>query len=574
MCTVHNVSSETEGPRPDDLCGLMLNGKIHTVQDVQDFLTAKNSTVEDTDQCGRTPLMVACAQRKKDIILFLLSEGADPNRLCTDHSTPLHYACRPMDYRGDGVEQLPIIEMLAKHGAKMTPDIHGWTPVCYAALHNMSEVVEHFLSNSHGELSQFYKTLALEILSFARSVFGVDHSKAYEAIHRALQIREEAGTPVTSSFDSVELEACLRTHECKTPGELSSMGAGDEGQNYLKKQGFLIGLRVLPDALKEICFWPIVALFNNHDSPQSHLRTCGFILKLETQSRVAIGTALKGIASLLDPVGFPSQTRLPSDFNLYHSLLELYRDILPKARFQHAPNEAKTIQKALINILAGVVGNLYANESCLAIIRTVTDIVGLLYKSTDYTFRFPSVLSALVDLYQEFPGTECRLNEDIKPNNYQNEKENVMKMLQLACILLVKHEYPTLPQTTDDDEGGLLVDVLHDLFFEMDMWLEVTTPVVRQFLRFGCPVKPILDFALHHKEFLLTMAPTPELVFAQYKPEYLQNCEELLDLLKKEKEAVQPLQELVIRVVLKNRIQYHGIVPRPICDIIDGVIGI
>ena len=536
MKTFHHIPSETEGPRPDDLCGLMLNGKINTVQDVQDFLTAKNSTVEDTDKCGRTPLMVACAQGKKDIILFLLSEGADPNRQYTDRSTPLHYACRPMHYRGDGVEQLPIIEMLAKHGAKMTPDIHGWTPVCYAALHHMDGIGEHYLNNSQGELSQSDKTLVLEILAFARSVFGVDHSKAYQAIHRALQIREESKTPVTPSSDSVELEACLGTHECKTPGELQSKGAG-ESQNYLKKQGFLIGLRILPDVVKEIILWPRLASFHNHDSPQSHLRTCSYIVKLETQSRVAIGTALKGIASLLKPLGFfPSQTPLHSDLSLYHSILESYRDILSKARLEHSPNEATIIQQALIYILEGVVGNLYANESCLATIRTITDIVGLLYQSTDYTFRIPSALSALMELYDNFGREEGRLCDHKKPN-YQNERDNVMKMLQLACILLAKHEYPTLPQPSDDPSGWLLSNVLDYMIFEIDFWLAVTPSVVRQFLRFGCPAEPVLDKALTCRRILTSVAEYPPEINLKYNPECLQNCEELIDLLKKEKRS-------------------------------------
>ena len=592
-----------EYPGLDSLCSLILYEKVTVVEGVKDFLL-KVGKVDDEDEYGRTALMMACRLGNKDIVQFLLDEGADPQKQCKDLSTPLHFACRPTPSKVDEAKQLPIIEMLIKHGAKMTPDIHGLTPICYAALYKMSNIVERFyhLGNSKEEVSMSDRILAYEILAFELSVFDDDHSQAYHAILRCLILREESGTPVIPNADLADLETCLGAHACKTPGELYEKGAREQDMHNLKKQGLLIGARVLPDAVKAISLWPHLASIHNHESTESHLRTCGLILRLESQSKVAIGTALEGMTDLLDPACVPSATRLmPSEYNLYHSNLKSFQEILPKADIRHVSKEASKIHHALIRVLAGAMGNLSGDEMCPAIIRTITDLVGILYKCTDYRIRVPSVLRALIDFYDSFSADGGRLASG-KPE-CETLKKNVMNMLQLACILLAKHEYPILKRPheerrkkgkeNDDNEEvltteraagaveggeewgreGILFYVLENVFFEMDPWLDVTTPVVRQFLRFGCPVEPVLDLALHHEEFLLELAPNPKQCIG-YKPESLQNCEELIDLLKKEKEAVQPLQELVIRVVLKHRIQYHGIVPRPVCDIIDGVIGI
>ena len=592
-----------EYPGLDSLCSLILYEHVTVVEGVNDFLL-KVGKVDDEDEHGRTALMMACRLGNKDIVQFLLNEGADPQKQCKDLSTPLHFACRPKPSKVDEAKQLPIIEMLVKHGAKMTPDIHGLTPICYAALYKMSGIVErgYHLGNSKEDFSMSDRILAYEILAFELSVFDDDHSQAYQAILRCLILREESGDPVVPSVDQADLETCLGTHACKTPGELYEKGAREEDMHNLKKQGFLIGARVLPDVVKIISLWPLLASIHNHDSTESHLHTCGLILRLESQSKLAIGTALEGMTDLLDPVGVPSATRLmPSEYNLYHSNLKSFKEILPKADIRHVLKEASGIHHDLIMVLTGVIGNLSGDEMCPAIIRTITDLVGVLYKCTDYRIRVPSVLWALVDFYNSIERDGGRLGS--RNPNYEIEKKYVMNMLQLACILLVKHEYPTLKrpheerrktgeENGDNEEAltesgarargageewgreGLLFYVLECLFFEIDFWLAVTTPVVRQFLRFGCPAEPVLDKALTCRRLLVDVAEYPPMINLTYNPECLQNCEELVDLLKKEKEAVQPLQELVIRVVLKNRIQYHGIVPRPICDIIDGVSGI
>ena len=540
----------------------MFYGWVKSLQDVQDFLMKNgNKHMKDEDAGGRTALMIACMQGDVEIVRFLLEERADPNKSCTDLSTPLHFACRPVRNKEDGVKQIPIIEMLVKHGAKITADIHGWTPLCYAALHKRSDIVEYLLSTSKEEVALSHRILAFEVCAFALSMFVEEHAPAAQAILRALKLREESETPVTPSIDSVELEACLGTRECKTTGELQVMGAGDEGKNYLKKQGFLIGARVLPDAVKVISLWPLLASIHNHDSTETYLRTCGFILRLESQSKVAIGTALHGMTYLIEPFRLflqPHTKRLqPSNYSLYHSTLETYKEILQMTCFRNALHEAAEIRSDLRIVLAGVIGDLSGHEICPAIIRTIADLDGLLFKNTDYKLSL-SMLEGLVDFYEGITSDGLRLSK-VNPNR-EIEGKNITNMMQLAFLLLVEHGYPSLKHTY-----GQRYTLLHSFCYNLENFefLDVIVPVVRKIIRYGCPVgvktqfgDNVLDLAGQQRDYIIGKG--------------VQKYDELIKLLKEELESVTSLQELAARVVLQNRIPYKAIVPKLICDLIEG----
>ena len=211
---------------------MILFERVKSLEDVKGFLLENgNEHVDDVDNDGRSALMIACMQGMQDdteIAQFLLDEGADPNKHCKYHNTPLHYACRsfgrntcnddvpyyePFDFMGwprriDENRRISIIDMLVKHGAKAVPDVYGWTPICYAAWYNASDIVEHFVRHSQEGVSASEKVLTLELLAFARSVWYSrnDFPQAYQAILKALELRAELGTPVTPISGSIELE--------------------------------------------------------------------------------------------------------------------------------------------------------------------------------------------------------------------------------------------------------------------------------------------------------------------------------------------------------------------------------
>ena len=549
------VSKGAPHDMPDNLCSLMLSGKLNSVQDVQDFVT-KNKKVYDIDQRGGYALMVACALSKKEVTEFFLGEGVNPNKQCNDLSTPLHYACRPKNNQGDGLAQLPIIEMLVKHGAKFTPDIHGLTPICYAALHKMGEIVEYFVNNSKEDLSISDRIRALQILAFARLVFEDDYSQAHEAILRVMKLREECGTPITRNTDSAELESRIGTHECKTTGELQALGSEKEAHKYCKQQGLLIGMRVLPDAIKDRFLWPLLASIHNHDTTESHLRTCGLILIFESQSRVAIGTALEGMADLIEPFRLflerPNPTRLmPNDYSLYHSNIESYREVLGKLRFGNALNKAQMIHRTLTRVLAGVISELPGDELCPAIIHTVADLVGLLYKGTGNKLLLPSMLQTLGDLYNGLRADGHRLSY-VNPN-CEIDTQNVMNMMHLAYLLLVKYEFPALSRPIDNS-GGTILKALIIHCVNHEELIDVLLPVTKTLIRYGSLIRTtLLNEALKYRNFLDGDVQHSEFI----------------EVLRESLELVPPLQELAARVVLQHRIPYRGIVPKPIIGIIE-----
>ena len=546
------------GRRPENLCLEMLgHHKSFRLRKVQDFLVKNGKEhLDDKDNYERTVLMFACMQGNVKTVRFFLDEGADPNKQCKDLSTSLHYACRP---RWDGHNQLRIIRELVRHGAKMTPDIHGWTPMYYAALHNRSDIVEYFLTNSKEELSTSNKILALEILAFARSVLEDDHIQAYNAILRAIKFREECGTLITPSIDSGELELCLGAQECKTVDEIQVMGAGEEKQIFhLKKQGFLIGARVLPDAVKEICFWPVLSSYFNHESTQSHLRTCGYILKLESQLRVTIGTALHGMTDLVDLCrlfhgSLPITRLLRSDYNLYHSNLECYREILQKVSFGKDLDKASRIFSDLGKIIISVIGDLSGEEICAATIRTIADLVGILSTCLPY-FNHQSITGRILCFYEQIPSDEL-----------EREGQNITKMLQLAFLLLIEHEYSSRVTRGSQDVKGSTM--LHYFCWSLENFdfLDVIIPVVRKLIRYGVSVAQKGDF----EEGFMNALDLAEERRDSIR-DGIQKYDELIALLKEELESVLSLQELAARVVLQNRIPYRGIVPKPIHDIIEG----
>ena len=563
---------------------MILFERVKSLEDVKGFLLENgNEHVDDVDNNGRSALMIACMEGNIEIAQFLLDEGADPNKHCKYHNTPLHYACRsfrrhtyndgppyyePFDFMGwpgrfDENRRISIIDMLVKHGAKAVPDVYGWTPICYAALYNASDIVEHFVRHSQEGVSASERVLALELLAFARSVWYSrdDFPRAYQAILKALELRAELGTPVTPTNGSIEFETILGIHECKTPDELKKLDDGKEDHEHLEKQGRLIGFRILPDTIKGNCLWE--SLFApKHGSSQVQLHICGFILELESQSRVAIGTALKKMNFMLtSPYNHPPSPTLlqPSDFMQFHSHLQSYRDILKHADLRNDLHNAWRIHVNLRLVLETVLGDLSGDDLCPAIIHTVADLVGLLYESTGYKLRVPSMLEGLVEFLEDMTYDDNRLSE--VNHNRISETRSVVRMMALAYSLLVKHEFTAL--THVDKEKGTILHRLFGVLEPLEDFLDLIIPVVRKFIHFGFPIGiritycmgTILDYAqacAHGGRYSVDS-------------DDIQKCE-FFGLLSEVQESVLPLQELSARCVLQNRIPYRGVVPKPIIE--------
>ena len=117
-----------------------------------------NMTIDEGDEKGRTPLMIACLYGNIDVVEYLLQRGAGVNTECAQlRNTPLHYTCKWEDGgfprassigfgRGPVLaEKVAIATVLLDRGAVYKANSLGLTPICYAGLHQMKDLVNLFV---------------------------------------------------------------------------------------------------------------------------------------------------------------------------------------------------------------------------------------------------------------------------------------------------------------------------------------------------------------------------------------------------------------------------------------------
>ena len=261
-------------------------------------------TVELFDACKWSipPLMVACVLGYKDIVKFLLEKGANPNEKCTEErNTPLHYACMLREYFEESDSQAEwhfvyeedtvtkkeeIIKLLFDHGAVLERNSLGFLPIHCAALFAMEKIVDYFITRE--PVTDADRLLAMEVLGVSQAVMIVESNKAYFTFLAALHIHRDIACEV-SPFPS-ELGQHFKCNECATFDELYRLKY-DNSAMFI--HGLLVGERVLPEKLKQKCLWP--NMLWPHFDMEKYLCACQYGLKLEMNSRLAVGTVLEGI---------------------------------------------------------------------------------------------------------------------------------------------------------------------------------------------------------------------------------------------------------------------------------------
>ncbi len=141
--------------------------------DLVKFLQGKGAAIDAKDNAGRTGLMWAAERRDKDMVALLLDSGANINERDNFGDTALTYAAEGQDedivalLREKGTPETPanrtalslmvdavkrgypatIAKLLDEHGAAIinNRDIHGWTPLSWAARMGQKDTVQLFL---------------------------------------------------------------------------------------------------------------------------------------------------------------------------------------------------------------------------------------------------------------------------------------------------------------------------------------------------------------------------------------------------------------------------------------------
>jgi ankyrin repeat protein len=113
---------------------------INNQREVVEYLIAQGALINTRTHKGITPLYGACSEGRKEIAALLIARGAVVNAATVEGATPLHAA-----------PTREVAELLIKHGAKvMALNKYGYTPLHIAALYGHIAVARYLISRGAG----------------------------------------------------------------------------------------------------------------------------------------------------------------------------------------------------------------------------------------------------------------------------------------------------------------------------------------------------------------------------------------------------------------------------------------
>lgn len=141
--------------------------------------------------------MIAAYKGHVDVVQFLLELGANPDEKAHCGATALHFAAE--------CGHVKIVRELLAHGAKITQNEHGMTPLIAAAERTRSDVVEYF--RSRPDVSRQEKVDALELLgaSFASDKDNYNIELAFKYMMKGMQERYCDPDVILSKYSTVHI---------------------------------------------------------------------------------------------------------------------------------------------------------------------------------------------------------------------------------------------------------------------------------------------------------------------------------------------------------------------------------
>ena len=176
--------------------------------------------------------MISCYKGHYQVVRYLLQTGADPNDKALCGASALHFSAE--------IGNVPIVQCLLEHGARMEANEHGMTPLKAAAERCQAVMVDFLIQRP--EISKSQKIEALELLgaSFANDKDNYDVGLAYTYLERAMKLRWEGELVEKVAEDPVA--AYDNWRESRTIEELERVGADT---NSIHMEGLAIRERIL-----------------------------------------------------------------------------------------------------------------------------------------------------------------------------------------------------------------------------------------------------------------------------------------------------------------------------------------
>ncbi|XP_030842046.1 uncharacterized protein LOC115924228 [Strongylocentrotus purpuratus] len=562
-----NLASRMDWPNPVSL------------DEMKGIFASQNVDLDARDERGWSPLMIACAKDKKEMVQFLLDHGADPNaKGSEDENTPMHCAsvgvfCTNLPSLGQFSLQdtgrpssKDILRLLINHGATLTCNSNGLDPPCIAAIYNFQDIVEFFVQGKTHELqlSNAEKARVYEILGVAVGLnahFNVPACTGEEhpCTHfcRALSIHKENGIKPYGNHGKSLVAASFflfsETKECKTQEDLENIKSD---QWSLKNQCFLVAERVLPEEIKDSYIFQRIyqhgldgVMFHKgkiQETLSQGSQICRELIQLELESRLEVGSVLVKIVNgicyekledevvdecykLVDlclQVFSKDSQDLELDFDLVDEFGYLLFNIancdsaMPKRMFEPLLQFGEGMVR--------VIRMQFGEKSCVAISHCILECINELY-------------------------VPVRSSKD-RGKEYRRKQVKEKRMRHLILRMM------RCEDATQIDSNGN--SMMHSLFFGIGLHnkQQFTKEIALILIRNGCDIEArdadgetVKEMICNHRRF---------------DPDAPEN-EELMTLLSPPRTTL-PLQEIAARTILRCKIPHEGIVPRHLSVFLTG----
>eukprot|EP00057_Strongylocentrotus_purpuratus_P024747 XP_011679221.1 PREDICTED: uncharacterized protein LOC100891428 [Strongylocentrotus purpuratus] len=564
-----NLASRLDWPNPVSL------------DDMKGIFASQNVDLDARDELhGWSPLMIACAQDKKEMVQLLLDHGADPNaKGSKDGNTPMHcasvgYNCKNIPRLGsdhchgwDEQSRKEILRLLINHGATLICNSNGLDPPCIAAIYNFQDIVEFFVQGKTHELqlSNAEKARVHEILGVALGLYTNLNAPActgesHPCTHfcRALSIHEESGITPYGNHGKSDAAASFslfsETKECRTREEWENIKSDHWS---LKNQCFLVAERVLPEEIKDDYILQRVlkhgldgVIFQkerNQETLAQGSQICRESIQLELESRFELGSVLVTIVNGIH------YKKLEDDVvDECYKLLDLCLQVFNK----YSQDRLHEMNSHLVN----KVGNILFDIALYDFAKSKNTFESLL----QYGERMVRVIRIQIGDKSCASITHCIL-ERIHELNWRSSKdrgkkeecrrkqvkENRMKRL---ISRMVRCEDAT---QIDSNGNSMLHSLLGDVQYAKQQFTKETALIL---IHNGCDIEARNADGLTVKEMICKSS--------HFDPDAPEN-EELMTLLSPPRTAL-PLQEIAARIILRCKIPHEGIVPRHLSVLVTG----
>ncbi|XP_003727510.2 protein fem-1 homolog B [Strongylocentrotus purpuratus] len=358
------MASVNQDQQPLNLASRMDLPNPVSLDDMKGIFASQNVDLDARDELhGWSPLMIACAKDKKEMVQLLLDHGADPNaKGSKDGNTPMH--CASVGYKCTNIplfasdhcngwdiqSRKEILRLLINHGATLTCNSNGLDPPCIAAIYNFQDIVEFFIQGKTHELQlcNAEKARVYEILGVALGLntnlnapacTGENHPCTHFC--KALSIHEESGITSFRNHGKSDAAASFslfsETTECKTQEDWENIKSD---HSSLKNQCFLVAERVLPEEMKDGYILQRVfqhgldgVMFHKgkiQETLSQGCQICRESIQLELESKLELGSVL---LEIVNGIRF---TKLEDEvFDECYKLLDLCLQVFSKDSQDH-----------------------------------------------------------------------------------------------------------------------------------------------------------------------------------------------------------------------------------------------